>query len=72
MSSERKRDTDAAVQRVIDDVTGRRGELTTGQIRTALASGLASVGVYLPHDTLQAWAKAIADGERLRADVDYR
>ena len=72
MSPERKRDIDAAVQRVIDQVTARREDLSAGEIRTALASGLASVGVWLPYETLQSWTTAIADGETIRAEIDYR
>jgi hypothetical protein len=72
VSPERKRDVDYDVQRIVDDVTARRAHLTTGQVRTALATGLASVGVHLAHDVLQSWATAIADGERIRAENDYR
>ena len=72
MTTARKRDIDTDVQRIIDDVTAHRDELTTAQIRTSLSAGLGSVGVWLEQETLQSWAKAIRDGEKIRADIDYR
>ena len=68
----RKRDVDAAVQEVIDEVARRRSELTSGQLRTALATGLASIAVHLSDDDLDSWAKAISDGETIRAQTHYR
>ena len=72
MWSERKRDTDAAVQSVIDDVTARAGGLPAGQVGTELASGLAAIGVSLSADDLGVWSEAITHGERIRAVEHYR
>jgi hypothetical protein len=72
MNSERKRDTDAAVQSVIDDVTARAGGLRAWQIATELASGLGAIGVSLSSDDLGMWSNAIVNGERIRAAEHYR
>ena len=60
----------AAVQRVIDVIVARHDELTPGEIRTALAAGLSSIGVHVPPATLQTWSDAIVHGRRVRAETD--
>ncbi len=50
----------------------RRSELTPGQIRTASATDLASNAVHLSDANLDSWAKAIPDGETIRAEIDHR
>lgn len=71
MVIERKAEVDRRVQEVLDRVVAAHREQPEVGVRTLLARHLAAVGVGISVDNLEAWARAIENGEDLRAEIVF-